>query len=693
MLRRIITDKNVLFLSLIVPMILLLHAASSIGAGTAQQNSNSVSAGEFLIDPPTLINLGFEWFIDGDANHNATVDVSYRKKGESQWKSALPLLRLQNEEIFQGDRLDLVSPNMFAGSILDLEPGTEYEARFVMSDPDGVKGEKEKTVIVRTRPEPEPFDGGKVYHVYPHGFKGTKIQPAFEGLLCAYYLTCSGTDWATASRPRVKPGDTILVHAGLYKYDRYIYTNDLSISTVPFDGSYYLTASGTPEKPIAIKGAGDGDVIFDGNGAFNLFNVKAGNYTYFEGLTIRNTEIAIWAGTQFIEGSKGITVKRCRFEDIGMGVYTNFSGSKDFYIADNYFIGRNDPKHMIGWAGNFWAQFAGVDGQVFPPKMASYIAVKVYGSGHVMAYNYVANFHDGIDTETYGNPDGSAAIDGPKYPSREYWDRRPVSIDYYNNYMTNFHDDAFEIDGSMHNVRVMRNLMINSASQPLCNQPALGGPIYWIRNVSYNVPGGQVRFGGGSGILFYNNTLFGEVSGGTTSNTHFRNNLILAQNATGGFGGGDASSPAVFGFTTYTNYTSSDYNGFSPNANAPFAFQWNSPAWTVAADYASRGHNAQIETRRFKTLDEYQMATHQDAHSLLIGYESFMNVPRLDGHDVKTVQKLYDAKDIDFRLKAGSPAIDRGIPLPNVTDVFAGRAPDLGAVEFGEVPPHYGPRP
>ena len=55
-----------------------------------------------------------------------------------------------------------------------------------------------------------------------------------------------------------------------------------------------------------IKGAGDGEVIFDGNGNFNLFNVKAANYNYFEGVTIRNTDIAIWAGTQFIAGSKGL---------------------------------------------------------------------------------------------------------------------------------------------------------------------------------------------------------------------------------------------------------------------------------------------------------------------------------------------------------------------------------------------------
>ena len=46
------------------------------------------------------------------------------------------------------------------------------------------------------------------------------------------------------------------------------------------------------------------------------------------------------------------------------------------------------------------------------------MAVRIYGPGHVVAYNYVANFHDGIDIETYGNPDGSHAIDGPHYPPR-----------------------------------------------------------------------------------------------------------------------------------------------------------------------------------------------------------------------------------------------------------------------------------
>jgi hypothetical protein len=42
--------------------------------------------------------------------------------------------------VFQRNVFNLITPNMFAGSILDLEPGTTYEARFVMTDPDGVTG-------------------------------------------------------------------------------------------------------------------------------------------------------------------------------------------------------------------------------------------------------------------------------------------------------------------------------------------------------------------------------------------------------------------------------------------------------------------------------------------------------------------------------------------------------------------------
>jgi hypothetical protein len=66
-------------------------------------------------------------------------------------------------------------------------------------------------------------------------------------------------------------------------------------------------------------------------------------------------------------------------------------------------------------------------------------------------------------------------------------------------------------------------------------------------------------------------------------------------------------------------------------------------------------------------------------------------VPKLD-RDPKTVQRLYDFKALDFRLRPGAVAVDRGVSLPNINDGFNGKAPDLGALEAGQPLPTYGPR-
>jgi hypothetical protein len=295
------------------------------------ENPDMVKPGKFIIEPPTLICLGFEWYIEGDDNRDATVEVLYRKKGEQVWKEALPLLRLQNEKVNE-----YVAPNMFAGSIFDLEPDTEYECKFIMEDPDGVRGDHRgwgdhhkghweyqhgkwkahKVVTVRTRAEPKPFEGGRILHVYPYGYTGTKQQPAFTGLNRAYAA--------------VEPGDIIMVHAGLYENDYATYMSAKG-SGSNFFGTYRLKKSGTPEKPIVIKAAGDGEVIFDGNGCSNLFEVMLADYNYFEGLTIRNTDIGIYTGLKDVAGCSGLTVKRCRFENVGQAIWGTYLGSMNHY--------------------------------------------------------------------------------------------------------------------------------------------------------------------------------------------------------------------------------------------------------------------------------------------------------------------------------------------------------------------------
>ena len=92
------------------------------------------------------------------------------------------------------------------------------------------------------------------------------------------------------------------MHAGLYKGDRLNYADPLGLA---FDGTYVLTAKGTPERPIVIRAAGDGEVIFDGDGAPRLFDVMAADYHIFEGLTIRNTDVAFQAGLKDVAGREG----------------------------------------------------------------------------------------------------------------------------------------------------------------------------------------------------------------------------------------------------------------------------------------------------------------------------------------------------------------------------------------------------
>jgi hypothetical protein len=645
--------------------------------------------GSFSVEPPTLTALGFDWRISGDDNRNAQVEVSYRIKGAQQWRKALPLFRLQHERIAAPvgpgypkppvsdgtayvNPFNYVAPNMFSGSILNLSPGTEYECRFVLSDPDGVNGAASKIVSVRTRTEPQPAKGGHVYHVYPYGYKGTKQEPAFIGLLAAYYQGSNHSDHANSFGPRVQKGDTILVHAGVYQDNRFhysgFYPNEAAYGT-PFDGTYYLTVSGTPDQPIVIKAADDGEVIFDGDGCQNLFNLLAANYNYFEGITIRNTNVAFLAGLKNIIGASGFTLKHCRLENIGRGVQADWSGSKNFYIADNIFIGRHNPNKLLSWWWpEIWGKF-----ENYPAEITSDYAVKVYGQGHVVAYNYAAHWHDGITVATYGNPDGTAP-DGTPGGSEG---RIPVSIDIYNNDITNTADNCIEADGGARNIRVFRNRCFNSTGGSLSSQPIFGGPNYVFQNVVYNTTtGSAVKYiDNPAGILVYQNTFVGSAHATVpASNIQYRNNLILT----------DGWVDPVLTITTFNNYSSSDYNGFRPDPAGKTAFEWVSPSFDIVSDYGNK-----LVTRSYRTLDDYRRSAGQDKHSVLIDYDVFENVKMPDKSDP---QRLYRPEEFDFRLKPGSAAVDKGMILPTINDDYEGKAPDLGAYEMGKPLPHYGPR-
>jgi hypothetical protein len=208
-------------------------------------------------------------------------------------------------------------------------------------------------------------------------------------------------------------------------------------------------------------------------------------------------------------------------------------------------------------------------------------------------------------------------------------------------------------------------------------QPIFGGPVYFVRNVVYNSVYGPLKIQADpSGILVYQNTYVGEIQQITpASNMHFRNNLIM----------GTKARPALLAIDTHTPWSSSDYNGFHVNEGAEYSFQWSSPPRGGAVDYTSPR-----EVRRFKTLTEYQRATGQDRNSRAVDYSVFVNAAP---PDYANPTKLVAPAEVDLRLRPRSRAVDAGTVLLGITDGFAGAAPDLGAYELGQEPPHYGPRP
>ncbi|MBI5283388.1 MAG: hypothetical protein HY858_17030 [Candidatus Solibacter usitatus] len=633
----------------------LLPLLAAIATSLCAQDSTT--AGRFLVNHPTLLNLGFEWSITGDDNRNAQVAVQYRGPGESAWRTALPLLRIGGENVGRDvENLHYTVPQGFAGSILNLQPGTEYECRFTLTDPDGASGQTTRTVKVRTRTEPQSYAAGRILHVYPADYKGARQKPDFTGILEAYYGAGLG-DWSVVRERRAQPGDTILVHAGLYRPERLNYVDPLA---APFDGTFTLTLKGTPDKPITIKAAGDGEVIFDGAGNHILFDVMASSHHIFENLTFRNTDVAMLAGKKEVLGATALTVRNCRFESIGFGVWTEYAGSSDFYIAGNLFLGRDDRFRLIGWTGPRWGDI----GPYSSHLLTSYYAVKVYGPGHVVAHNAIAYFHDAIGISTYGTPETDP-------------ERQPSSIDIYGNdmHMSNDHmsnDDFIEADGGLHNIRVFENRGVNAFHGGYSSQPIFGGPAYFFRNLLYHVQSG-VAFkldARPAGLFFYHNTVIGEQAvRGPTSNVHWRNNLFL---------GRDTPGRGIMYWANATAQYSSDYNGFRPNKGVAEQFLW----------LAAPQSNPQ-QWQSFRTLAEFQAATGQEAHGREVDFDVF---EQMTPPDPARRHAVYHAMDLNFRLKAGSKAIDAGLVLPTINDGFTGAAPDLGALELGRPEPHYGPR-
>ncbi|MCS6862135.1 MAG: right-handed parallel beta-helix repeat-containing protein, partial [Abditibacteriales bacterium] len=421
--------------------------------------------GEPVLEPPTLHCLGVYWVIGGDDNKNARVEVEYRVVGQP-WRRGLPLFRVEKgahqHDRRRGGASLPAQAWLFAGSVVMLTPNTEYELKLTLIDPDG--GRAEKRLKARTMAEPVAPPNAPQYHVVPGdgGGTGTRNDP-FRGL--------------AAAQAHAQPGDVFLLHAGVY------------------EGTFTVTKSGAPGKPIVWRGAGDGDAIIDGQGKAAKRpgrGISAGDVhdVWFEDLTVRNADYGIVA-----HRAARLVIRRCHLYrcDYGIAATHNDNDSvHGFFIADNLIEGPST-----------WPRTKGIENAR---------GIQITGAGHVVCYNRVRGFADGIDT----------------FPSP-----RCAAIDFHNNEISEMTDDGIEMDYSERNTRCFFNRLTN-VFQGISVQPVYGGPVYIFRNALYNV--GLETFkmhNSPSGALMFHNTSVKQgmplilYTGERVRNCVYRNNLFI----------------------------------------------------------------------------------------------------------------------------------------------------------------------
>ncbi|MBA2482775.1 MAG: right-handed parallel beta-helix repeat-containing protein [Planctomycetes bacterium] len=551
-------------------------------------------AGKPVLDPPTLRSLGGYWIVQGDDDRDATVTAAYRKHGSTEWKPALPFFRVARDAKPGKGQLEVPAGSwLFAGSVLLLDPDSEYEIKLTLVDPDG--GKAEEVLKQRTIAEPVIATGAPRKHVVPGdgGGAGTKDDP-FKGL--------------AAAQAAAKPGDVMVLRAGNY------------------GPLFAITTSGEPGKPIVWQGAGDGDVVI-GTGTKEAPSERAivienQHDVWLQKLTVGHAGFGVLIGD-----SSRVVIQRCRFFDIrtrGITFCRNGTGTTSgFFISDNVLEGASA-----------WPRSQGIEDMN---------AIHGTGYGHEICYNRISGFADAIDTF------GSASS---------------YSIDIHNNDVSELTDDGIELDYTQRNNRCYLNRITN-AYQGISVQPVLGGPAYIVRNALYNVCVEPFKMHNSpSGSVVLHNTIVKKeranvvMTSAPILTSYFRNNLFI---------GTDSDRPAI-DFDCPTTDCDFDYNGYGFGKTSG-AMKWNNV--------------------RYATLDEVKQKAPIEKHATFVEAATAFASGIVPPADEKVQAKIGN----DLRLKEGTAAIDAGQPLANVNDGFAGKAPDLGAYEFGAELPHYGPRP
>lgn len=406
----------------------ILVAMAWVGSAAMAGDGATVMA-DPVAEAQTLSCIGAYWIVGGDDNRNAQVKVEYRQAGQGQWLRGPDMFRVEKKKS-QPARFasQLKVPSdawLFAGSVLAVESGKDYEMRLTLSDPDG--GAAQKTIRCATKAEPVVSKDWPRLHVVPGkgGGSGTAADP-FKGVAGAL----------KAARPPV----VIAMHAGTYE-------------------AFEAELKGSEGQPIVIAAAGDGEVVVDAKGKSRGIGLNDSTHVWVEGLTVRGAEYGIVAN-----GASNIVVRRCRVLECRSGIWA--AGKKSgvqagFIVCDNLLTGTHS-----------WDQERGAAGD-------EHRGINLAGMGHSICYNRVSGFKDGIDVwpsarteaiDINNNDVSDCQDDGSEM---DYSERN--TRNFCNRYVNVFQGISIQpVYGGP--VYVVRNVLYNVAKEPfkMHNMPSGG---------------------------------------------------------------------------------------------------------------------------------------------------------------------------------------------------------------------------
>ncbi len=250
-------------------------------APVAALAEDATTPGQISTPYPTLTCLAVEWLIQGDDDEDGRVEVSFRAVGDSQWRDAMPLVRVPAGDTGNRTRPTFRWMNKHSGSIFDLSPDTEYEIRLSLKDPDG--GSAVETVTVRTRPVPRAAADAPVKKVNPRTF--------WDSLRTA------------------QPGDILVLSPGYY--DKWFRES-------------VIDRSGEPGRPIVIRADGSHPVL---GSIFDSISLQHCKHIILDGLTVN--------GTIDLRFAEDVAVRHCTVNAKYGIIAKETPGAKNCYIADN----------------------------------------------------------------------------------------------------------------------------------------------------------------------------------------------------------------------------------------------------------------------------------------------------------------------------------------------------------------------